>query len=115
MWMQPFNVMDESEVRGFVEAIGALDLVTVGQDGFPLATRLPLVWRDDRLILHMAIANPHWRSIADGSPALGMVTGPEAYITPSWSAGKRDGGRSEERRVGKQCVSTCSSRWSAYL
>src|SRR3546814_20369701 len=27
--------------------------------------------------------------------------------------GKRD--RSEERRVGKVCVSTCSSRWSPYL
>src|SRR3546814_16641905 len=24
-------------------------------------------------------------------------------------------GRSEERRVGKECVSTCSSRWSPYL
>src|SRR3546814_16416531 len=24
------------------------------------------------------------------------------------------GGRSEERRVGKECVSTCRSRWSAY-
>src|SRR3546814_2891663 len=24
-------------------------------------------------------------------------------------------GRSEERRVGKECVSTCSSRWSLYL
>src|SRR3546814_2126260 len=23
-------------------------------------------------------------------------------------------GRSEERRVGKECVSTCSSRWSRY-
>src|SRR3546814_15115324 len=23
--------------------------------------------------------------------------------------------RSEERRVGKECVSTCSSRWSRYL
>src|SRR3546814_14341939 len=23
--------------------------------------------------------------------------------------------RSEERRVGKECVSTCSSRWSPYL
>src|SRR3546814_12881120 len=23
-------------------------------------------------------------------------------------------GRSEERRVGKECVSTCSSRWSTY-
>src|SRR3546814_3639193 len=25
-----------------------------------------------------------------------------------------DGGRSEERRVGKECVSTCRSRWSPY-
>src|SRR3546814_1333209 len=26
----------------------------------------------------------------------------------------RDGLRSEERRVGKECVSTCRSRWSPY-
>src|SRR3546814_9312720 len=25
-----------------------------------------------------------------------------------------DGARSEERRVGKECVSTCRSRWSTY-
>src|SRR3546814_5926738 len=25
-----------------------------------------------------------------------------------------DAGRSEERRVGKECVSTCRSRWSTY-
>src|SRR3546814_13863188 len=25
-----------------------------------------------------------------------------------------EGGRSEERRVGKECVSTCRSRWSTY-
>src|SRR3546814_2331735 len=27
---------------------------------------------------------------------------------------RRDRHRSEERRVGKECVSTCSSRWSPY-
>src|SRR3546814_16660704 len=27
---------------------------------------------------------------------------------------RRSGGRSEERRVGKECVSTCRSRWSPY-
>src|SRR3546814_14727205 len=27
---------------------------------------------------------------------------------------ERTVGRSEERRVGKECVSTCISRWSAY-
>src|SRR3546814_11415427 len=29
-------------------------------------------------------------------------------------AAARIGARSEERRVGKECVSTCRSRWSAY-
>src|SRR3546814_7020239 len=29
-------------------------------------------------------------------------------------ARKTRGGRSEERRVGKECVSTCRSRWSPY-
>src|SRR3546814_7113330 len=28
--------------------------------------------------------------------------------------GHRDNGRSEERRVGKECVSTCRYRWSPY-
>src|SRR3546814_20984450 len=30
------------------------------------------------------------------------------------AADKRLGKRSEERRVGKECVSTCRSRWSPY-
>src|SRR3546814_15821093 len=30
------------------------------------------------------------------------------------SAGQPAGERSEERRVGKECVSTCRSRWSPY-
>src|SRR3546814_13698023 len=30
----------------------------------------------------------------------------------SWANGIAMAGRSEERRVGKECVSTCSSRWS---
>src|SRR3546814_14393564 len=29
-------------------------------------------------------------------------------------AAQRHGARSEERRVGKECVSTCRSRWSPY-
>src|SRR3546814_4013334 len=35
-----------------------------------------------------------------------------------WKEGKKTGSfvfvRSEERRVGKECVSTCRSRWSTY-
>src|SRR3546814_11576362 len=32
-----------------------------------------------------------------------------------WESQVRDKERSEERRVGKECVSTCRSRWSPYL
>src|SRR3546814_7878281 len=35
-----------------------------------------------------------------------MAIAPELY--------SRQGDRSEERRVGKECVSTCRSRWSPY-
>src|SRR3546814_7944116 len=31
-----------------------------------------------------------------------------------WLPGGPSSGRSEERRVGKECVSTCRSRWSPY-
>src|SRR3546814_18664704 len=31
---------------------------------------------------------------------------------PRWR--QKEGPRSEERRVGKECVSTCRSRWSPY-
>src|SRR3546814_7581010 len=40
----------------------------------------------------------------------------ERLLAPGAPAGRRDRreGRSEERRVGKECVSTCRSRWSPY-
>src|SRR3546814_19219911 len=53
---------------------------------------------------HMAI--PH------GIP-LGMLPAQLALQVPSPST-STDTVRSEERRVGKECVSTCRSRWSPY-
>src|SRR3546814_13729550 len=37
-----------------------------------------------------------------------------AERAPAGRGAAPDGGRSEERRVGKECVSTCRSRWSPY-
>jgi len=45
------------------------------------------------VLLHLAVANPHWRTIADGSPALLVVTGPEAYVSPTFYASKAEHGR----------------------
>src|SRR3546814_7002776 len=44
--------------------------------------------------------------------------GPSDYVPwlsdRKWCYIRMDGTRSEERRVGKECVSTCRSRWSPY-
>src|SRR3546814_15048977 len=42
---------------------------------------------------------------------LAMLHGASVLLAPVNSA---VGARSEERRVGKECVSTCRSRWSPY-
>src|SRR3546814_4226505 len=45
-----------------------------------------------------------------------VTRGEEVGTTANWTSATRENvsGRSEERRVGKECVSTCRSRWSPY-
>ena len=93
LYVPRFNVMDADDVRPFVEAVATAQLVTVGEDGVPDATFLPVLWEGDRLVGHLARANAHWRRIVDGSPALAIVTGPDAYVSPSWYAAKAEHGK----------------------
>lgn len=93
LYVPRFNVMAADDVRPFVESVATAQLVTVGQDGLPDATFLPVLWEGDRLVGHVARANAHWRRIVDGSPALAIVTGPDSYITPSWYAAKAEHGK----------------------
>lgn len=88
-----FNQMPGEEVRDFVASVGTAQLVTVAADGTPDATFLPVLWREDRLVGHLARANPHWRALVEGSPALVVVTGPDAYVSPSFYLTKREHGR----------------------
>src|SRR3546814_10726923 len=44
----------------------------------------------------------------------GAAVGDGARGVPGAAQAARVDGRSEERRVGKECVSTCRSRWSPY-
>src|SRR3546814_12286975 len=50
-------------------------------------------------------------TFAGPDPAFGD---PYADVPPDDPYGGMDWDRSEERRVGKECVSTCRSRWSPY-
>ena len=93
LYTPAFNRMPDDDVRGFVDAVGTAHLVTVGADGAPDATYLPVLWDGDRLVGHLARANVHWRRVVDGSPALVVVTGRDAYVSPSWYAAKAEHGK----------------------
>jgi len=76
---------------------GLATLVTTGAGGLD-ASHIPLLLEPEpgplgRLIGHVARANPQWSATPDGSAALAIVLGPDAYVTPSWYPSKGDGGR----------------------
>lgn len=94
MYVPHFNAVDdELQIRAFVRAANVAQWVTVDADGSPLATLLPVIWAGDRLLTHLARANPQWQSIRPGSTGLAIVSGPDAYISPGWYAAKAEHGR----------------------
>jgi transcriptional regulator len=92
-----FAAADLAKIAAFVDRAGAADLVTF--DGTqPVSTLLPVIWdRTDgqtgRLIGHVARSNPQWSTAEAGVPALAIVHGPQAYISPSWHQSTREHGR----------------------
>src|SRR3546814_15763009 len=71
-----------------------------------LATAVAIAMGADKLMF-VTPTNPVQWGLAEGTGDAGQL---------SWAEGEHllDNGRSEERRVGKECVSTCRSRWSPY-
>src|SRR3546814_15665732 len=90
------------------------DLPCIEDDGFDVAmiTEVLPTWQPGTL---GAITQPE--GILFGNPAAGLACMGDSAAA---AAGKVIDplfwcmGRSEERRVGKECVSTCRSRWSPY-
>src|SRR3546814_19238198 len=79
------------------------------------------VCSSDLILQERLFANPKievvWNAAVDevlggGTPP--GVTGVRVRDTISGSTSDIPADRSEERRVGKECVRTCRSRWSAY-
>jgi transcriptional regulator len=94
MYIPSFNRVDEeTEIRRLVAHARSAEFVTVGPDGFPIATLLPIMWEGGTVLAHMARANPQWKTVRPDSPALLICSGPEAYISPSWYAAKAEHGR----------------------
>ena len=91
----------DAEVARLLAGIGAGELITATDAGL-LATLLPLIWEPapasttpgelGRLMGHVARNNRQWKEPALGE-AMVIVRGPDAYISPSWYATKREHGR----------------------
>ena len=68
-------------------------LITIGDDGAPVGTHMPILWDVEKRIAtgHIARANPQWKhGVGQG---LIVLSGPEAYVTPSWYPSKAEHGK----------------------
>lgn len=98
MYVPRHFVEDRVEVLHAAIRGGSLaTLVTTGPGEFGVS-HIPLVLEPEpgplgRLVGHIARANSQWKSTADGSAALAIVLGPDAYVSPSWFATKLETGR----------------------
>ncbi len=94
------NHFAETRVEVLHEALrssGLFALVT--RDGTGLdASHIPMLLDAAQgphgaLLGHLARPNEQWKAVPDGSPALAIALGPDAYVTPSWYPSKRESGR----------------------
>lgn len=82
-----FRVDDTATLFGFIESFSFSTLVTASNSA-PFATHLPLLLHreSNKLLGHVAKANPQWRSFDGKTECLAIFAGPHAYISPSWYA-----------------------------
>jgi transcriptional regulator len=88
---KPFQIDDWNEITAFVKRHPAINLVTVGADGKPMATLLPAIWDTSNLtegsygtlVTHISKGNDQWKSIKNGQVGLAIIQGAQAYVSPS--------------------------------
>lgn len=86
-----FAISEWEEITNFARSVRAADFVTVNDQGTPIATLMPFIWEESsdsesgfgKLVMHMAKANPQWKSISSDSQALAIIRGAQAYISPT--------------------------------
>jgi transcriptional regulator len=88
-----FRIDDRNEILAIIRATRLANFVTATADG-PLVTSLPLFVDGDEgehgvIYGHVAKANPQWRVPPIGE-GLAVFMGPDAYVSPSWYATKRE-------------------------
>lgn len=71
------------EIRAIVEQNPLATCVAHGGDDFEI-NHLPMLWRDDCLIGHIALANDMHRMLPNGCKAVFVFHGDNSYVSPNW-------------------------------
>ena len=92
-----FALDDLPEIQQLIQHTRLAQLVTVGENGLQ-ASHLPLLLNPDEgpngtLYGHLAKANPQWRELQNGSEALVIFAGADAYISPAFYPAKAEHGK----------------------
>jgi transcriptional regulator len=97
MYIPPaFRDDDLASLHATMRAARLATLVTATAEGL-MATPLPLILDEAEgphglLYGHVAKANPQWKAAPLGD-AMAIFMGPDAYVSPSWYATKRETGK----------------------
>ena len=97
MYIPPaFREDDLANIHAAIRAARLSSFVTATADGL-IATPLPMILDETEgphgtLYGHVARGNPQWRLTPIGD-AMAIFMGPDAYVTPSWYATKRETGK----------------------
>jgi transcriptional regulator len=97
MYIPPaFQEDDIASVHAAIRAARLATLITATKEGM-IGTPLPMILDATEgphgtLYGHVARANPQWKLAPVGN-AMAVFMGPDAYVTPSWYATKRETGK----------------------
>jgi transcriptional regulator len=98
MYLPPqFKEEDVPTLHAAIREARVASFVTLGASGI-VASHIPMMVDPTpgpygTLRGHIARANPQWRDVVAGSEALAIFLGPNAYVTPSYYATKRETGK----------------------
>jgi transcriptional regulator len=92
-----FRESELAKLHDHISACGLATLVTTGADG-PIISHVPLILNCEpapygELIGHLARANAQSRLSDPVQPAVAVFMGPDAYVSPSWYASKKENPR----------------------
>lgn len=76
-----YFALDGDQKMEFIKAQGAGTLVTSRPDGAIDATLLPVIFKDELIVMHMARFNEHWRNIDSPRPAALIFTGAHDFVS----------------------------------